>query len=100
MPITQKKSALPILWMMLILASVGASAAEPQAPVNDPARWYTPDTTPQARYQTARKEAAAALEEARKTCHAMVAAERNDCLKDAQATFTRDMADAKSILQR
>lgn len=91
------------------LLSVGLSAAfaatnasptaSPQgAPQKDPPQWSTHDTTPQARFQTAKKEAGAALQEAQNSCRDLRGAERTGCMKDAQTTYTQDMADAKKLL--
>ena len=61
----------------------------------DPARWTREDTTREARLRTLRKEMGAALQEAKNACKRAPAAERNSCLKQAQATYQSDMAQAK-----
>jgi hypothetical protein len=76
------------------LLSAGAYAAADATP-KDEARWRTEDATPQARYQTMKKEAAAAYRENTKQCKTMSKSERAACMKDAKANYDRDLADAK-----
>lgn len=64
----------------------------------DPQRWYREDTTREARLRTMHKEMGAALQEAKNACKRVAAAERNACLKQAQATYQSDMAQAKQQL--
>ncbi len=64
----------------------------------DPARWYREDATRQAQLRTLQKEMGAALQEARNACKKSPAAERNACLQEARATYQRDMAQAKSMV--
>lgn len=79
-------------------AMTNAFAAE-GAPEKDPAQWNTPNATPQARYQTAKKEADAALQEALSQCRSLRGAEKATCTKDAQATYAADLAAAKQELK-
>ncbi|SFB92972.1 hypothetical protein [Massilia yuzhufengensis] len=64
----------------------------------DPSRWYREDATPQAKLKTLHKEIGAALQEARNACKRAPAAERNACLSEARAVYTRDMAQAKAMV--
>ena len=64
----------------------------------DPARWYREDATRDARMRTLRKEIGAALQEAKNACKQAPAAQRSSCLKEAQATYQRDLAQATAQL--
>lgn len=72
-----------------------AQTAAPQA--GDPQRWYQEDSTPQAQLRTLRKEIAAALAEAKKSCQQEPSATRAACLKEAQASYRQDMANAEKL---
>lgn len=75
-------------------ANVPPAAASKQAreiAQGDPVRWYKEDTTRQERLRTRTKEIGAALDEAKNACKAGPAAERQACLKTAQATWESDM---------
>lgn len=88
---------------LLIIAGSGAAlAAGPMRsmPDRDPPQWHTEDATPQMRYQTSKKEAGAAYEEARKECRSMHGAEAAACNREARSNFEKDMAEAKKKLQR
>jgi len=74
--------------------SAGANAAT-DATAKDEARWRTEDATPQARYQTLKKEAQAAYRENTNQCKSMPSSERATCVKDAKANLQKDLADAK-----
>lgn len=72
-------------------ANVDPVAARQQAQEiakGDPARWYRDDPD----QQTRRKEIGAALQEARNACRQQPAAERKACTAEAQAIYTREMA--------
>ena len=79
----------------LAQAQTAPPVAGPQA--GDPARWYQPDSTPQAQLRTLQKEIGAALAEAKKACRQEAPANRADCLKAAQDTYKQDMANAQSL---
>jgi hypothetical protein len=64
----------------------------------DPARWYKEDTTPQARYQTSKKEAAAAYRENTAQCKELPKADRSACLKEARDTYRNDLKLAKEMM--
>jgi acyl-CoA reductase-like NAD-dependent aldehyde dehydrogenase len=64
----------------------------------DPARWYREDTTAPEQARTLRKEIGAALAEAKLACKRNPAAERAACLKQAQDTYQRDLANVPQVL--
>lgn len=64
----------------------------------DPARWYQEDATSTAQMRTLRKEIGAALAEANIACKKGPVSERDACMKEARATYQRDMANAPQIL--
>lgn len=86
--------------ILLATAAQSAFAAAPDTPDKDPARWYVEDATPQARYQTTRKEVAAAYKEALAACKIMRGAEKSACMKEARAIHDADLAQAKNLLAR
>jgi hypothetical protein len=65
---------------------------------NDSARWSNEDSTPKERYETARKEAAAAYQEAIEACkvHHRGPA-RSKSLKEAATIYQADLAEAKKL---
>lgn len=66
----------------------------------EPARWTQPDTTKAQQERTLRKEIGAALAEAKQACQKGSAAERGACMKEAQATYQRDLANMSQLLAR
>ena len=75
-------------------AMVSPPAAREQAREiarGDPARWHREDATEAQRMRTRQKEIGAALGEAKNACRQGPAAERQTCLKDAQATWKTEM---------
>jgi len=75
-------------------ANVPPAAASKQAreiAQGDPVRWYKEDATRQERMRTRTKEIGAALDEAKNACKQQPAAERQACLKTAQATWETEM---------
>ncbi len=62
----------------------------------DPARWHSEDTSRQARLRILQKEIGAAYEEAKNACRETAASGRSACLKDARASYERDMKNAPS----
>ena len=79
----------------LALAQTAPPTGMPQP--GDPARWYQPDSTPQAQLRTLHKEIGAALSEAKKACRQEAPANRSACLKAAQDTYRQDMANAPAL---
>lgn len=91
-------SSLCALFLIGTASLTTAYAAGEGAPVKDPKQWSTPDTTPQQRYETAKKEAGAAYQEALKECASLHGAEKSSCVKDAQAAYKSEMEAAKQEL--
>lgn len=91
------QAALAGIWL-LAMAPGQAQEAGPQA--GDPARWYADDTTEQQQLRTLRKEIGAALREAQAECRRMAASGRAACLRDARATYRRDMANAEQLREQ
>jgi hypothetical protein len=99
-----------VIGVMIACAAQAAQAQERNTPPEnitlqqqeiakgDPARWYQEDTTTAAQTRTLRKEIGAALAEARIACKKGPAAERSTCMKEAQQTYQRDMANLPQIL--
>lgn len=85
-----------IVGSMLLAAACGAAFAEEP----DHARWFIEDTTPQARYQTMKKEAYAGQREAMMQCRTLPRGEKGACIRDANVNFRMDMANAKRVLAR
>jgi hypothetical protein len=78
--------------MVLIAATWARDAhAQAAAPAVDPPRWYQEDLTPAGRLATLKKEAGAALQEAKAECQ-RAATQRAECLRQARAAYARDMA--------
>ena len=61
----------------------------------DPPQWYKEDVTPAQQYQTARKEAGAAYNQALTQCRTLAGSERTACLAEARATYNEDLAALK-----
>lgn len=64
----------------------------------DPARWHSEDTSRQARLRILQKEIGAAYEEAKNACRETAASGRSACLKEARASYERDMKNAPAQL--
>ena len=62
------------------------------------ARQMVEDKTPQAKYNTSRREAQAAYSEAVSQCKAMRGADKNTCMKEAKTNLQNDLADAKKMM--
>ena len=78
-----------------LVEPVAANKQAREIAQGDPARWYREDATSQAKLRTLHKEIGAALQEAKNACKRLPAAERSACLKQAQAVYQRDMAQAR-----
>jgi hypothetical protein len=92
----------PLLPLALV-ASLAAPAVLAQeqrvgrnAELGDPARWYEPDDTPEKKYRTAMKEAAAAKAEALKECRA--GAQRKACEAEARRQYESEVRRARDHL--
>ncbi|WBS04704.1 hypothetical protein OU994_10685 [Pseudoduganella sp. SL102] len=64
----------------------------------EPARWMKADGSVQAQIATKRKEIGAALNEAMNDCKKAGRAERQACMREARATYQRDMANVKELV--
>lgn len=64
----------------------------------EPARWQKADRTVQAQIATKRKEIGAALNEAKVECRQMAAGDRDECLREARATYQEDMANVRELV--
>jgi hypothetical protein len=76
---------------------LSAKAQDPIEQSGDPARWYQPADTPQKKYETLKKEAGAALKEARDECR-KAATDRRACEAQARAQYDSDMQLARAWL--
>lgn len=90
------------LWLTagLLLVTAGwAWQAHAQAgePAKDPARWYQQDLTPAGRMATLKKEAGAALQEARAECRLAAQTQRSNCRRQARAAYVHDMDAATQL---
>lgn len=83
---------------ILCASSAGASAAQHSKHGNDPARWYSSDSTQQQRMNVLKKELNAAYAEQTAACKKKSSANRSSCLKEARATFEHDSANARHLL--
>jgi hypothetical protein len=86
------------LWPSLLLASgvlVGVPGNTQSLGQPDPARWAQEDTTPEARFKTAKKEAGAALQEAQAECRKLAPAAQTDCMAQARGLYQTDLETAK-----
>ncbi|TWI70142.1 hypothetical protein IP91_01222 [Pseudoduganella lurida] len=89
------------------LCGVAAAQSTPPAVVQhqqgelargEPARWLKEDGGAQAQMAIKRKEIGAALNEALNDCRKMSAGERAGCVKEARATYARDLANVKELV--
>ncbi|CAN5292171.1 hypothetical protein BH11PSE11_BH11PSE11_10220 [soil metagenome] len=97
MPIKSKTFLLSILLVAGNAVAVSSAMAQNLSNI-DPPRWTIEDRTPQARYQTSKKEAAAAYQEALNDCRQNRGADRAACLRDARTNYQRDLDEAKRRL--
>jgi hypothetical protein len=96
----QHKHILTLCLLVASMSALSASAAAPDATEKDEARWTTPDTTPQQRYETAKKEAIAAYQMLLEECRALSGKEKSDCTKEAKMSHDHDLAEAKKQLSQ
>ena len=79
-------------------AMAQTSPSKTSSETGDPARWYQEDLTPQARFQTSKKEADAAYKDAVTDCKQLEASSRATCLRDARSQWMQDIETAKKKL--
>ncbi len=98
-PITQYLPQLAGSFFLIAIAMSPVIAqglpAKSHQETDDPARWYQEDLTPQARFQTSKKEAEAAYKEAVVECKQLAPANRGNCLSDARNQLVHDLESAK-----
>jgi hypothetical protein len=83
-----------------VVACVSFSAHAQEDMQRDPTRWSQEDATPQARYATLKKEAAAAYRENTAQCKILPVTERKACMTEAKRLMQDDMARAKEALRQ
>jgi len=92
------------LWLSLFIAanafSLHANAAEENVQLKDPPRWRIEDRTPQARFQTMKKENTNAYAQALNDCRAMHGRKAADCRNEARTNFDSDMQRAREMTGR
>jgi hypothetical protein len=95
-----KSNTVLVTWLIGIASATTlfAYAAMETVDASDPPRWYQEDVTPQQRYQTARKEAGAALNEALVECARLDRPAKVACVSEARARHAQDINDAKRAL--
>jgi hypothetical protein len=87
------------LALVLCCLSYSLAQATPAADDRSLARGATEDVTPRQRYDSAIREAGGAYKESLRDCASAPAAERPACVREAKATYDRDMADARRLLR-
>lgn len=85
------------LALSLLLIAGGAVAAEDKLSRAE-ARQTVEDTTPRAQYNTSKREAQAAYQEALNDCKKMRGTEKTACMKEARGNLQNDLAEAKKVL--
>lgn len=58
-----------------------------------------PDLTPQQQYRSAIREAGGAYKESLRDCAGLRGPEKSSCVREAKATYDRDMAEARALLR-
>ncbi len=84
---------------LLSASFLNIATASPLSDARELARGAIEDVTPQQKYRTAIREAGGAYKESLRDCAQLIGDEQRLCRRDAKATYDRDMADAKLILQ-
>lgn len=95
-----KSKTILVTWLIGISSATTLFAYASMGAVDgsDPPRWYQEDVTPQQRYQTARKEAGAALKEALLECAKLDRLAKSACVSEARALYAEEISDAKRAL--
>lgn len=78
--------------------SCAMAQATPATDERSLARGATEDVTPRQRYDSAIREAGGAYKESLRDCAGAPSTERPACIRDAKATYDRDMAEARQLL--
>ncbi len=93
-----KKLVSPFLFVAGCILTLPAVHAAKSAENKAEAQQMTEDMSPQGQYKIAKKEAAAAYQQALSDCKKMSKAERNSCVKEAKSNYQADLAQAKKAL--
>lgn len=80
------------------LFSLGATAARGNYD-RELAATGMPDVTPQQQYRSAIREAGGAYKESLRDCAGLRGTEKSSCVREAKATYDRDMAEARALLR-
>lgn len=80
-------------------ASPAASRSTSASDDQSLARGSIEDVTPQQKYRSAIREAGGAYKESLRDCAGIAGAARQECIREAKATYDRDMAEAMRILR-
>ncbi len=92
--------ATSILCMLSLIPITPAYAAPAPADVIDPPRWTQEDTTLRQRYESARKEAAAAQKNSLEQCTTLPKLEQGACAKEVRAIYLQEMSEAQKLLSK
>jgi len=90
------RPVLPFLLTLGVMLMPSAHAAQ-NTTSSVEIRQSTEDTSPQAQYKRAQREAHAAYQEALADCKKMSKSERSACEKEAKTNFQSDMKDAEKM---
>jgi len=96
----QRKHILTLGLLVASMSALNAYAGDAEPTAKDVARWDTPDSTPQQRHETAKKEASGAYELALSDCRALSGKEKSDCIREAKMSYEHDLAEAKKQLSQ
>ena len=88
-----------ILTATALFAATTIAYVSPRGEEESLRRGAVEDTTPSQRYQTAIREAGGAYKEALRECTQLGGADRRACVREAKATYDRDMFQARMILR-
>jgi hypothetical protein len=85
-----------LAFSLLLIAGTALAAEDKVTPSE--ARQVIEDTTPQQKYNTSKREAQAAYQEALNDCNRMRGSEKTACMKEAKENRQNDLAEAKKLL--
>jgi hypothetical protein len=91
-----RKKSQGLALSLLLIAGAAVSAEDKLTRAE--ARQMVEDTTPQAQYNTSRREAYAAYQEALNECKKMRGTEKTACTKEAKGYLQSGLAEAKKLL--
>ena len=96
--LSQFANSVVVFTLAMGTALAQTEPAKISSEIGDPARWYQEDLTPHARFQTSKKEAAAAYKEAVIDCKQLELSSRSNCMHDARSQMMQDVESAKKKL--